>query len=73
MVAFDREMNPYLLVECKAPDVKITEKTFSQISNYFSQFKAKYMVITNGLDHFCFRPDAKELIFESDIPDFQDQ
>jgi len=70
LIAFDREMQPLLLVECKAPEVSITDKTFSQITNYYSQFPAKHMIITNGLEHFCFRPKGKELIFENDIPDF---
>jgi len=70
IVVFSREMQPYLLVECKAPEVKITEKTFSQITNYYSQFPANHMVITNGLEHICFRPEGKELVFEKDIPEF---
>lgn len=70
LVVYSREMKPYLLVECKAPDVKISDKTFSQITNYFSQIPAKYMIITNGMEHYCFKPEENELVFEKEIPDF---
>ena len=72
VTVFDRKMEPLLLIECKAPDVKITESTFSQIANYYSQFKSTYMIITNGMEHYCFRPEAKELVFDEDIPAFSD-
>jgi hypothetical protein len=52
--------------------VKITDKTFSHIANYYSQLPAKYMIITNGMEHYCFRPDGIELVFEEEIPDFSD-
>jgi hypothetical protein len=72
LVVYNREMNPHFLVECKAPDVKITDKTFSQIADYYSQLPAKYMIITNGMEHYCFRPDGIELVFEEEIPEFSD-
>ncbi|MGJ3235966.1 type I restriction enzyme HsdR N-terminal domain-containing protein [Marivirga sp.] len=72
LVVYNRAMKPHLLVECKAPDVKITDKTFSQIANYYSKFQAKYMIITNGMEHYCFRPDASKLVFEEEIPEFSD-
>jgi hypothetical protein len=72
LVVYNRAMKPHLLVECKAPDVKITDKTFSQITNYYRQLPAKYMIITNGMEHYCFRPDAEQLVFEKDIPPFSD-
>ncbi len=72
LIAYSPQLMPLLLVECKAPDVKITQKSFAQISSYFSQIKAKYMILTNGLEHFCFRPINKSLIFEDNIPDYNE-
>lgn len=72
LTVFNRKMEPLLLIECKAPDVKITDQTFSQISNYYSQFPSKYMIITNGMEHYCFRADTNELVFEKDIPNFSE-
>lgn len=72
LIVYGPQLIPLLLVECKAPEVKITQKTFGQISSYFSQINAKYMILTNGLEHFCFRPDEKKLIFEKNIPDYNE-
>ena len=44
---------PYLLVECKAPTVKVTQDAFDQLARYNMAFKVKYLVVTNGLRHFC--------------------
>lgn len=57
IVVFNKQGNPHLLVECKAPSVKITEATFRQISRYNAVIKAKYIVITNGLDHYSLSTD----------------
>jgi hypothetical protein len=44
----------FLLIECKAPDVKIAQQTFDQIARYNLVLKAKYLMVTNGLNHyFC--------------------
>jgi type I site-specific restriction-modification system R (restriction) subunit len=43
--------NPLLLVECKAPEVKISQKTFDQLFRYNSEVKAPYISVTNGLAH----------------------
>ena len=44
----------FLLIECKAPEVKIAQQTFDQIARYNLVLKAKYLMVTNGLNHyFC--------------------
>ncbi len=53
ILSYDKHGQPYLLVECKAPEVKITQETFHQIARYNMTFKVKYLVVTNGLNHFC--------------------
>ncbi len=42
----------HIIVECKAPSVKITQDTFDQIARYNMSLKANYLMVTNGLDHF---------------------
>ena len=44
---------PLLLAECKAPDVPITERTLAQAMRYNSVLGARWIVLTNGLRHFC--------------------
>lgn len=57
ILIFNKQGDPYLLVECKAPSVKITENTFRQISRYNAVIKARYIVVTNGLDHYSLTTD----------------
>ena len=51
IVAF-KEGLPYLLVECKAPEVKISQKTFDQLFRYNLEVKAPFLAVTNGLNHY---------------------
>jgi len=57
ILVFDHHARPYLLVECKAPDVKITQAVFDQIARYNLVFKVEYLIVTNGLQHFSARVD----------------
>lgn len=52
-VVYDKEGKPLILVECKAPSIKLSQKTFDQASRYNLTLKAPYIVITNGLSHFA--------------------
>lgn len=52
VLVYDRQGAPFLLVECKAPEVKITQDVFHQIAVYNMTFKVKYLLVTNGMDHF---------------------
>lgn len=47
-----RHQKPFLLAECKAPQVKITQKVFDQVFRYNLKIKADYILVTNGLTHF---------------------
>ena len=48
---------PHLMVECKAPGVKITQEAFVQVARYKMAFKVKYLIVTNGMNHFCCEMD----------------
>lgn len=72
LVVFGRNAKPFLLVECKAPGVEITEKAFDQAARYNMLLQAEYFLITNGLEHYSCRIDYqnKQYIFIEEIPDF---
>lgn len=53
ILIFDKEMNVFMIIECKAPEIKITQHTAKQIFNYNIKFNAKYLLLTNGLHSFC--------------------
>lgn len=48
---------PLLLVECKAPGVRITQRTFEQAARYNSVFKVDWLMVTNGITHYCCQVD----------------
>lgn len=54
VVVYDKSGAINLLVECKKPSIAITQETFDQISQYNLKLNAKYLMITNGIQHiFC--------------------
>jgi len=53
LIVNDRDFKPVVLVECKAPNVKIGKDAFDQIAKYNFSLKAKYLFVTNGLKHYC--------------------
>ncbi len=63
---------PVVLVECKAPEISVGQNTFEQVSVYNLAFKVKYLIITNGLQHYCCGVDfeKKTVDFLKEIPDY---
>jgi hypothetical protein len=57
IVIYDRAGQPWMVVECKAPTLKIGERTVHQASVYNYTLKAKFLVVTNGLEHYCYQTD----------------
>lgn len=56
-VVFGRDGLPAVVVEYKAPEVAITQRVFDQIARYNLVMRAGYLVVSNGLDHYCCRYD----------------
>ena len=52
IVVFKKNTEPILIVECKAPNINLNQKTIFQIAQYNFKLNAKYLCLTNGLDHF---------------------
>jgi predicted type IV restriction endonuclease len=53
IVVHDRTGNPWMLIECKSPDIKLTQKAFNQIAVYNMTIGARYLAVTNGMVHYC--------------------
>jgi len=53
----DAEMKPFLLVECKAPDVKVTSDTLRQSAWYNITLRAPFVLLTNGRSAYCAKVD----------------
>ena len=71
IVVFNNDGSIYLIVECKAPSIPITQLTFDQIARYNLALQSKYLMVTNGLHHYYCQMDFEKerYIFLEDIPD----
>jgi len=72
-VVFDRNGIPLILIEFKAPQIKLSEKTFSQVAAYNLKMRVKYLIISNGLTHYCCQMDYENNSFQflKDIPEYE--
>ena len=73
-VVYDKNAQPIVLIEFKAPHVKINQETFEQIARYNRIFKVPYLVVTNGMNHYCAKIDFNSNSFEflKEIPTYQE-
>jgi hypothetical protein len=73
ILSFDKTGNPRLIVECKAATVKITQKTFTQIATYNLKLQVDFLIVTNGLNHYCCLMDYINNTYQflEELPDFE--
>ena len=73
VVVYNPDGSIFILVECKAPEIKISQHTFDQIARYNMTLNAEYLMVTNGLNHyFCKMDYEKEKYdFLPELPDYQ--
>jgi hypothetical protein len=72
-ILYNQEAQPILILEFKAPHVPLSQQTFDQVAVYNSKLHVDYLIITNGMEHFCCyvnRVNAHYSFFE-DIPTYQ--
>ena len=73
-VIYDEQMHPLVLLEYKAPNIPITQNVFNQIASYNYALKVHYLMVSNGLMHYCCFVDYEKQTFEflKEIPFFYD-
>lgn len=73
-VVYDHSLKPLMIIEYKAPTVKIDKAVFEQIYRYNLVMRVEYLVVSNGIKHFCCRINYTENSFNflTEIPCFQD-
>lgn len=73
-VLYDSSLRPRMIIEYKAPTVAIQQKVFDQISVYNMLLHVDYLVVSNGLSHYCCRMDYANhrYVFLREIPDYQE-
>lgn len=72
LLLFDRSGQPHIIVECKAPQVAINQDTFDQIARYNLGLEAKFLVLTNGLNHYYCQLDheRESYVFLKELPKY---
>ncbi|OAV45348.1 type I restriction enzyme HsdR N-terminal domain-containing protein [Lewinella sp. 4G2] len=72
ILVFDRDMRPFLLIECKAPGVKLSTDTFRQAANYNGALQVPYLMISNGRKNVIAEIDyaAKDYAFLDRVPEW---
>ena len=71
-VVYDRTLKPRVIVEYKAPSVNISQQVFDQICRYNMVLQVDYLIVSNGLSHYCCKLDyaTRTYSFLQDIPDY---
>ncbi len=74
LLVYDRRGIPHTMAEFKAPEVKITQQAFDQIVRYNRVLKVKYIIVSNGMQHFACRMDYEknDYTFLTEVPVFSD-
>ena len=65
VVVYDREGKPWLLMECKSHEQKLSQTTIMQAAVYNNNIKAKYIAVSNGLKHVCY--EVKQNVSETEL------
>lgn len=73
-VLYNRDLTARMIVEYKAPNIEISQKAFTQISHYNLVLKVDYLIVSNGLNHYCCKMDyaGQRYAFLQHIPDYSE-
>ena len=72
VVVFNSDGSIFILIECKAPEIKITQATFDQIARYNMTTNAQFLMVTNGLNHYFCQMDYEneKYTFLENLPNY---
>jgi hypothetical protein len=74
IAVYDKTGQARVLVECKAPHVRITQDTFDQLARYNFSLRVNYLIVSNGITHFCCKMDYQNTSYSylEQIPLYKD-
>ena len=72
-ILYNKVAQPQIIIEYKAPSVQVQQKTFDQISAYNLLLRVDYLIVSNGLQHYCCKMDYEQqkYCFLKDIPNYE--
>ena len=70
---YNKELCPRMIIEYKAPTIQLQQKTFDQITVYNLLLKVDYLIVSNGLQHYCCKMDYANQSYQflESIPEYQ--
>lgn len=73
-ILYNKDLQPLMIIEYKAPEVEVTQHVFDQISAYNRLLCVEYLIVSNGHHHYCCRMDYEkgEYSFLQNIPQYED-
>ena len=73
-ILYNKEASAQMIIEYKAPTVSLTQRVFNQISAYNLLLHVDYLVVSNGLQHYCCKMDYEHQTYHflDIIPDYQE-
>lgn len=73
-VIFNRNSKPIAIIECKAPEIKLSEQTFYQIAQYNFKLQVDWLILTNGLETIVAKinSETKKLDYFEEVPCFEE-
>lgn len=71
-VLYRKDLTARVIVEYKAPQIEITQEVFDQITRYNMALKVDYLIVSNGINHYCCKIDYSTLTYRflQDIPNY---
>ena len=72
-ILYNKVAQPQMIIEYKAPSVPLQQKVFDQVSAYNLLLRVDYLVISNGMEHYCCKMDYEhqKYLFLQEIPDYE--
>ncbi|TKC10877.1 type I restriction enzyme HsdR N-terminal domain-containing protein [Pedobacter polaris] len=74
ILVYDNVGEKIMVIECKAPSIAITQATFDQAARYNSVYKARWLAVTNGLNHYYAKIDHTngKFLFVEELPSYKE-
>lgn len=70
IVVFDTFQNPWMLIECKEPEVVISDSTLEQLMRYHQVLQCPFWMLTNGKSSFCAKIEAGNIRWLNELPTY---
>ena len=72
-ILYNKMAQPQMIIEYKAPTIPIQQKVFQQITTYNLLLKVDYLIVSNGIQHYCCKMDYdnQKCLFLEDIPEYE--